>query len=146
PTMGTGRVFRLAEEKLVVDPFECPSHWVRVGGIDFGWSHYAAFCELWHDRDLDVVFLTRTLRLKEQTPHQHVDAVRHWKLLWAWPHDGRQQTLAGAGVPLMRQYADAGLDMMSEPATFEDGSNSVEAGIQMMIDRMRGGRFKIFKG
>jgi hypothetical protein len=39
----------------------------------------------------------------------------------------RHKTLAGAGVPLMRQYQDAGLDMMPEKATF-------------------GGRFKVFKG
>jgi hypothetical protein len=28
---------------------------------------------------------------------------------------------AGAGVPLMRQYQDAGLQMMYEHAQFEDG-------------------------
>ena len=46
----------------------------------------------------------------------------------------------------MRQYADAGLDMMHEKATFEDGGISVEAGVQEMHDRMRGGRWKVFKG
>jgi phage terminase large subunit-like protein len=147
PTMGSGRVFTIPEEKLIVQPFECPSHWVRVGGIDFGWSHYAAFCELWHDRDLDCIYLVRTLRMREKTPHQHVDAVRDWKLLrWMWPHDGRNSTLAGAGIPLMRQYDEAGLDMWHEAVSFPDGGNSVEAGIQMMIDRMRGERWKVFKG
>ena len=37
--------------------------------------------------------------------------------------DGRNQTLAGAGVPLMAQYRDAGLDMMHEHAQFEDGGS-----------------------
>jgi hypothetical protein len=46
----------------------------------------------------------------------------------------------------MRQYADAGLDMMLEKATFEDGGMSVEAGVQEMHDRMRGGRWKVFRG
>jgi hypothetical protein len=46
----------------------------------------------------------------------------------------------------MRQYADARLDMMLEKATFEDGGMSVEAGVQEMHDRMRGGRWKVFKG
>jgi len=145
PAMGSGRVFLVDEEKLLVDPFECPRHWVRLGGIDFGWTHFAAFCECWWDRDLDIFYLVRTLRLREQTPLQHVEAVRHWRLRWAWPHDGRNATLAGAGVPLMRQYADAGLDMMHEKATFEDGGISVEAGVQEMHDRMRGGRWKVFK-
>jgi phage terminase large subunit-like protein len=145
PAMGSGRVL-VDEEKLLVDPFDCPSHWVRLGGIDFGWTHYAAFCECWWDRDLDIFYLMRTLRLREQTPLQHAEAVRHWRLRWAWPHDGGNATLAGAGVPLMRQYADAGLDMMFEKATFEDGGMSVEAGVQEMHDRMRGGRWKVFRG
>jgi hypothetical protein len=119
---------------------------VRLGGMDFGWTHFAAFVEMWWDRDLDVVYLVRTLRLREQTPLQQVEVVRGWRLRWAWPHDGRNATLAGAGLPLMRQYADAGLDMMHEHATFADGGNSVEAGVLEMADRMRGGRWKVFKG
>ena len=84
--------------------------------------------------------------MREQTPLEHAQALRSWKLQWAWPADGRSQTLAGAGVPLMKQYADAGLDMMYEHAQFEDGSTSVEAGVMQMLDRMRGGRWKVFKG
>jgi hypothetical protein len=53
-----------------------------------------------------------------------------------WPHDGRNQTLAGAGESLASQYRDAGLD----------GGNSVEAGLQAMLDRMRGQRWFVFKG
>jgi hypothetical protein len=145
PAMGSGRVFLVDEEKLLVDPFECPHHWVKLGGCDFGWTHYAAFCECWWDRDLDIFYLVRTRRLREQTPIQHVNEVRSWRLRWAWPHDGRNATLAGAGVPLMKQYADAGLDMMHEKATFEEGGMSVEAGVAEMHDRMRGGRWKVFK-
>jgi phage terminase large subunit-like protein len=146
PQMGSGRVFLVDEEKLLVEPFECPRHWVRVGGLDPGWTHFAAFCECWWDRDLDVFYLARTVRLREQTVLQHVNAVRSWRVRWAWPHDGRQQTLAGAGVPLMRQYRDAGLDMMNDKATFENGGMSVEAGVAEMHDRMRGGRWKVFRG
>jgi hypothetical protein len=54
-----------------------------------------------------------------------------------------QRDLAGAGVQLMRQYADAGLDTMLEKGTFEDGGMSVEAGVQEMRDRMRVGRWKV---
>ena len=47
PQMGSGRVFLVDEQKLLVDPFECPRHWVRFGGLDPGWTHFAAFCECW---------------------------------------------------------------------------------------------------
>jgi hypothetical protein len=56
PAMGSGRVFLVDEEKLLVEPFECPSHWVKLGGMDFGWTHFAAFCECWWDRDLDIFY------------------------------------------------------------------------------------------
>ena len=108
--------------------------------------HKFAACEAWHDRDLDIFYLVKTWAVREQTPLEHAQALRSWKLQWAWPADGRSQTLAGAGVPLMKQYADAGLDMMYEHAQFEDGSTSVEAGVMQMLDRMRGGRWKVFKG
>jgi hypothetical protein len=66
PAMGSGRVFLVDEEKLLVEPFECPSHWVKLGGMDFGWTHFAAFCECWWDRDLDIFYLVRTLRLRNR--------------------------------------------------------------------------------
>jgi phage terminase large subunit-like protein len=146
PTMGSGRIFTTAEEKLLVEPFEIPSHWLRWGGCDFGWTHYSAFVELAWDRDLDVIYLVQTLRLREQTPLQHAEAIRSWNLTWAWPCDGRQTSLPGAGVPLMEQYAAAGLDMMHEHAQFADGSRAIEAGLMEMADRMRGGRWKVFRG
>ena len=36
--------------------------------------------------------------------------------------------------------------MMHEHAQFEDGGTSVEAGVMEMADRMRGSRWKVFKG
>jgi len=146
PTMGSGRIFTTSEDKLLVEPFEVPRHWLRWGGCDFGWTHYAAFVELAWDRDLDIIYLVRTLRLKEQTPLQHAEAVRYWKLHWAWPRDGKRETLEGAGIPLMEQYRDAGLDMMFNHAQFDDGTVSVEAGLMEMVSRMRGGRLKVFRG
>jgi hypothetical protein len=68
-----------------------------------------------------IIYIVRTLRLKEQTPLQHAEAVRSWKLHWAWPRDGKRETLEGAGIPLMEQYKDAGLDMMFNHAQFDDG-------------------------
>ena len=144
--MGSGRVFLVDEEKLLVDRIECASHWVKVGGLDPGWDHPSGFAEIWWDRDLDIIYLVRSTRLRHQTPLQHVEVVRHWRLRWAFPADGKSQTLAGAGISLARQYADAGLDMMHEHATHEDGGMSVEAGVAEIHDRMRGGRWKVFRG
>ena len=47
--------------------------------------------------------------------------------------------------PLAEQYGKQGLDMLFEHAQFEEGSVSVEAGLQDMLIRMESGRFKVFK-
>ena len=46
----------------------------------------------------------------------------------------------------MLQYANAGIDMLTTHAQFADKSTSVEAGVLEMADRMRGDRWKVFKG
>jgi phage terminase large subunit-like protein len=146
PTLGSGRIFPVAEESIVIDQREFPSHWPRIGGMGFGWDHPFAAVELVWDRDGDVVYVARTHRLREATPVLHAAAIRPWgNLLWAWPRDGRRETLEGAGIALAQQYKEQNLDMLHEHAQFEDGSVSVEAGLMLMLDRMKTGRFKVFK-
>ena len=41
-------------------------------------------------------------------------------------------------------YLAEGVSMLPERTQFEDGSNGVEAGIQIMLNRMVSGRFKVF--
>jgi hypothetical protein len=65
-------------------------------------------------------------------------------LRWAWPRDGRRETLEGAGIPLAQQYRAQGLDLLYQHAQFEDGSVSVEAGLMDILGRMQTGRFKVF--
>ncbi len=42
PTLGSGRIFPVAEEDISVDAFQIPAHWVQIVGLDFGWDHPAA--------------------------------------------------------------------------------------------------------
>jgi len=146
PVLGSGRIFPVPEEWLQVEPFEPPSHWPRIGGMDFGWDHPFAAVELVHDRDTDTVYVTKAHRVREQTPLQHAGALKSWGnwLPWAWPHDGLQHD-KGSGEQLAAQYRAQGLAMLWERATFPDGSNGVEAGLFDMLDRMQTGRFKVFR-
>lgn len=145
PTLGSGKIFPVLESSIKCDAFDIPRHFVQLGGIDFGWDHpTAAVCLAW-DRDADVVYVTKTHRMKETTPVMHAAALRPWGewLPWAWPHDGLQHD-KGSGNTLMEIYRAQGLKMMDEMATFEDGGNGVEAGLMMMLDMMHTGRFKVF--
>lgn len=144
PSLGSGRIFPVEESLIACEPFEIPKHWVQIGGLDFGWDHpTAAACLAW-DRDADVIYVTKGYRQRQATPVIHAAAVKPWGawLPWAWPHDGNNDTAAGEN--LAAQYRAQGLNMLQERATFEDGSNSVEAGLMEMLDRMLTGRWKVF--
>src|SRR5215831_15940027 len=151
PVLGSGRVFPVTEEKIAIDNREFPPHWPRIGGMDFGWDHPFAAVELVWDRDSDVVYVARTHRLREASPIVHAAALRAWgkELRWAWPRDGNRETLEGAGVALAAQYRDQGLNLLSEFSHYVEGTGqksvSVEAGLMDMLQRMKSGRFKVFK-
>ncbi len=145
PTLGSGRVFPVSDDDLVVEPFRVPEHWPQINGLDFGWDHPFAAVNLAWDREADVVYVCKEYAAREQTPIMHAAAVKPWGewIPCSWPHDGLQHE-KGAGEELALQYQRQGLAMLSERATFEDGGSSVEAGIMEMLDRMQTGRWKVF--
>jgi len=145
PTLGSGLIFPVLEESIVVDPFDIPKIWVQIGGCDFGYDHPFGAARLAWDRDNDVVYVTADYRERQTTPIIHAAALRPWGewLPWAWPHDGLQHD-KGSGEQLAKQYRDQKLEMLPERATFEDGTNGVEAGISDMLQRMQTGRWKVF--
>ena len=146
PSLGSGRVFPVAEEELKIKPFAIPPSWVQIVGIDFGWDHPFAASRLAWDRDADTIYVTATYRQKETTPVVHAAAIKAWGdwLPVAWPHDGLQHD-KGSGEALAGQYRAQGLKLLPEKATFEDGGNGVEAGVIEMLDRMHTGRWRVFE-
>lgn len=147
PTMGSGRVFPISEEQITIEPFSIPKYWPRIKGLDFGYDHPTALaCCAW-DRDNDIFYVydCYTAKGENATPSFFAPAVNR-RESWipvAWPHDGLQHD-KGSGIQLAQQYKDAGINMIYERATFEDGSNGLEAGVMDMLDRMKTGRLKVF--
>lgn len=145
PALGSGRIFPVTEESITIEAFPIPRHWALIGALDFGWDHPTAAVRLAWDRDADIVYVTNCYRESEKTPLHHSAALKPWgkSLQWAWPHDGLQHD-KGSGVQLAQQYREHGLILLPERAQFDDGSNGVEAGLFMMLERMETGRFKVF--
>jgi hypothetical protein len=136
-------VFPIAREKVSWEATEIPGHWVRICGLDFGWDHPTAAAWLAWDRDADVIYVYDVYAKSKETPVIHSAAIRSrgpW-IPVAWPHDGLQHD-KGSGVQLAQQYRDNAVNMLPDKATFEDGSNGVEAGVAEMLDRMKTGRLK----
>lgn len=146
PTLGSGRIFPIEEALVAVEAVDIPRHWAVLGGIDFGWDHPTAAVKIAWDRDADCIYVVAAYRVKEQTPVIHAAALKAWgkSLKWAWPHDGLQHD-KGSGEQLAELYRLQGLELLPERATFDDGSNGVEAGLMDMLDRMQTGRLKVSK-
>lgn len=144
PVLGSGVVFPVHEGDIRTDPVLIPPHWVRLGGMDFGYDHPFAAVEMCWDKDADVIYITKEYRQAKATPIIHAAAIKPWgDLLWAWPHDGLQHD-KGSGEELAKQYKAQSLKMLDDRSTFPDGGNGVEAGIMEMLDRMQTGRWKVF--
>lgn len=147
PKLGSGAVFPIDEKLITVTPREIPKHWPQIIGLDFGWDHPTAAARLAWDRDADCIYVTHSYRKSKEVPVVHAAAVLVWGK-WipvAWPHDGLQHD-KGSGSQLADQYRDAGLNMLDEQASHEEGGNGVEAGIMDLLERMRTNRFKVFAG
>lgn len=146
PSLGEGAVFPIDEALIKVRPFTIPSSWLRLGGMDFGWSHNFAAVDLAWDRDRDVIYIHREFAVQHQTPQIHAVTLKSWgeELRWAWPHDGLQHS-KDSGKPLRDAYKRAGLKMLDEHAQFTDGSIAVEAGVMAMMQRMETGKLKVFE-
>src|SRR5262245_8938358 len=146
PTLGSGRIFPVPEEEIACQPRIFPREFPRIRGLDFGYDHPFACVELVHDRDDDIIYVTRAFRQRQQTPVIHAAAVRTWGNEWtpiAWPHDGLAHD-KGSGDALAEQYRKQKLNMLPERATFQDGASGVEAGLMEMLERMQTGRLKVF--
>lgn len=146
PVLGSGRIFPISDEEIAVDPFKIPAHWAQINGLDFGWDHPQACANLAWDRDEDVVYVCKAYRKRQTTPEVAAITIRNWGewIPTAWPHDGYQHD-KGSGKELASQYRSAGMNMLTEHATHPEGGFGVEAGLMQMLDRMKSGRFKVFR-
>ena len=148
PLQGSGRVFPIDRRAFEYDPEEfhpLPSWYHHVIGLDFGWDHPTASVWMAYDPDGDVLWVHNALRMSNATPLVFAGAMRSTGPVWmpvAWPHDGLQHD-KGSGEQLAGQYAKQGLRMIAERATFEDGTNGLEAGVQEMYDRMITRRLRV---
>lgn len=145
PSLGSGRIFPVPEDEIRVTPFEIPVIWPQIIGLDFGWDHPTAAARLAWDRDNDIIYVVSEYRKPEAIPAVHAAAIRPWGdwIPVAWPHDGLQHD-KGSGQQLAELYRAQDLNMTTEKATFEDGTNGVEAGVADMLERMETGRWKVF--
>lgn len=155
PSIGSGLVFPIPEEKLMVDPYSIPDDWPRIFGIDFGFDHPTAVTCVainpeTYGSDAEEIVVYDTYRVSKASPLVHSEAIKtrgYYPI--AYPHDGnRRDSMGNPG--LADQYRHHGLNMLLQhfenpPALGEKkGGNSIETGIMHMLTMMEQNRFKVF--
>lgn len=140
PALGSGVIYPISEESIVIDPFPLPPHYKRVYGLDVGWNRTAA---IWAaiDPDTDIVYLYREHYLGEATPIVHAAAIIGPAGKDAWipgvidpASRGRTQD---SGNQLFQNYLDLGLNL-------EKANNAVEGALWEILEAMQQGRLKVF--
>jgi phage terminase large subunit-like protein len=143
PLLGTGLIFDI--KIPTCKAFPCPDHWYVINGMDFGWDHPQAHCQLLWDKDEDVIYVSKLYRKSKQQPYEVWHNVKSWarNVPTAWPPDGLQ-TEKGSGKSQKSYYEEAGWSMLSTHAQWPDGGVSVEQGLMEMYDRFKTGKLVIF--
>jgi phage terminase large subunit-like protein len=149
PMMGEGRVYPVSDDDVSCEPFIIPKHYARICGIDFGWDHPTAGAWLAWNRDADVVYVYDCFRESHKEPVYHANTIKsrsEWVPV-AWPHDGLRGG-SGGGPALSDQYRKHGVKMLPDSARYDPdkgGGQDTEPIVMETLDRMRTGRFKVFK-
>jgi len=151
PSIGSGLIFPVNEENLMVDPIVLEDHWPRIAAIDFGWDHPTAVVWCAIDREEDTFYIYDCHRESKASPAVHAKIIsrRPHFIPVAYPHDGnRRDSMGNPG--LAEQYRALGCNFLlahfSNPPALglDKGSNSVEEGLMAMLQSMEAGKFKVF--
>lgn len=137
PSMGSGAVYPITLDQVMVDPFEIPRHFKKLYALDVGWNRTAC---LWLalDPNTDTIYVYDEHYIAEMPPAVHASSITsrgQWIPGVIDPASrGRSQ---GDGSQLMQTYKDLGLRIVK-------ANNDVEGGIQAVWQRLSIGKIKVF--
>lgn len=142
PSLGSGAVYPVFEEDVVVDSFQIPKWFKRAFGMDFGYGMTSA---VWgaQDPDTGIIYLYSEHHLPKTLPPIHAEAIRmrgDWIIGACDPAGG--QTNAQTGLSTIHQYEEMGLLLFPGHKGFK--INAVEPGIAKVLTLLESGQLKVF--
>lgn len=149
PLFGEGLIYPFQPEQITTEPFEIPSYFKRIVGLDHGINHPTALVWVAYDADQDVAYVYDCWKQSNTTLADRVQVYRQ-KGDWipvAWPHDVAQRDAGNTGQPIAELYEQYGMKMLPRSARIDPdrgGPQPREPIIQYVYDRLNQGRLKIF--
>lgn len=138
PSLGSGAVYPVPIEQIVVPPFKIPDYYRRMYALDVGWNKTAALlCAI--DPDTDTIYITHEYYVGDVRPEIHGLSLKTWGDWIPGVIDpasrGRSPT---DGNKLMSIYkADIGLNIRA-------ANNEVQTGLAWTYERLSLGKIKVF--
>lgn len=140
PSLGSGAIYPVAEEQLLVDGFEIPDWWEYGWAIDPGWNVTAALLGA-RNPDTDQFYLVAEFYGQQDQPvvHSHgIKAMLPWpKLVGCIDPAGDNVGSQKDGSKMKQEYEDLGLEL-------QKANNAVHAGLRRVLVLMQTGKLKIF--
>jgi phage terminase large subunit-like protein len=153
PELGSGVIFPIADDDIVVEPFAIPEHWIKLIGIDLGFDHPNGAAYVTKDPGNDTYYLVDEYSERKQTVPMHAIGIRGLggdTIPCQFPHDAFKHDAGGSGKQFIKLYEAQGIKAVpttfSNPPTVDGkpGGNSVEFGLHWMLDKMQSGKLKVF--
>ncbi len=145
PVFGQGKVFTMKEADLFVEPFQIPSSFALIYGLDPSSSSGGTWGAvlLAHDRDQDCVYVVADYKLSNATPTEH--AANLLQIVPDWCTGMVDPAGAGENMHTKEKTLDflqnrSGLSLIKA----YKANNTKEATIDEIYERVRGDRLKIF--
>lgn len=143
PSLGSGAVYPVHEDLLVIPPFEIPKHFRRAYAIDFGWDDPTAI--LWGaiDPETNIIYFYAEHYLSRHPPAIHASVIK------------QRNTAADMTIPGVADPSGGGKgthDGLRTRQLYEtdyqlswiNADNSIEPGISTVVDLMIAGKIKVF--
>jgi phage terminase large subunit-like protein len=137
PAMGSGSIYPISLDEVLVKPFAIPDYYEIICGFDVGWNNTAA---IWiaKNPDTEVYYVYDEYLMKQEEPVVHAHALNArgpWIPVMIDPASrGRSQV---DGAQLMQKYKELGINLY--PA-----KNEVETGLLMIWNMLATGKLKLF--
>ncbi len=139
PSLGSGMIYPVTEESIICDAFDIPEKWKRCLGMDFGWTNPTAAVWMAQNPDSMVWYVYSEYAMSELSPQSHANTILARGAWIPGVCDPAGQSVGqGDGEDLMEKYAKHGLSL-------EKADNSVETGIQEVLELFQNGLLKIFR-
>ena len=136
PALGSGRVYPIHEEDIVVNFLKIGTHWPRAFGMDFGWNRTAV---VWGAKDptTGVLYIYGEYYQGEKAPYVHAHAIKERGFWIPGICDPRgDKSSERDGSKLIDEYRALGLELIP-------GDNSIQSGVARVLNMMESGLLKV---